>query len=83
MSGLKLLRLVVRRRKGRCERVVDFKINTTKGNRSVGVEALVQICQVRNKHLEIVKGEYSHLKDLWLSDMCKSNDVLVVMVIKY
>ena len=68
---------------GKMREVVDFEINSVKGNRSVRVEALVvpQICQVRNKHLEVVKGEYSHLKDLWLSDVCKSNDLLEIDVL--
>ena len=62
-------------KEGKMREVVDFEINSIKGNRSVRVEALVvpQICQVRNDHLEIVNGEYSHLKDFWLSDVCKFN----------
>ena len=33
------------------------------------------------EHLETVKGEYSHLKDLWLSDVCRSNDLLEIDVL--
>ena len=68
---------------GKVREVVDFKINSVKGSRSIRLEALVvpQICQVRNEHLETVKGEYSHLKDLWLSDVCKSNDLLEIDVL--
>ena len=68
---------------GKMREVVDFEINSVKGNRSVRVKALVvpQICQVRKEHLEVVKGEYSHLKDLWLSDVCKSNDLLEIDVL--
>jgi hypothetical protein len=29
----------------------------------------------------MVKGEYSHLKYLWLSDVCKSNDVLEIDIL--
>ena len=63
--------------------VVDFKINSVKGSESIRLEALVvpQICQVRNEHLETVKGEYSHLRDLWLSEVCKSNDLLEIDVL--
>ena len=43
---------------GKMREVVDFEINSDKGNRGVRIEALVvpQICQVRNEHLEVVKG---------------------------
>ena len=68
---------------GKMREVVDFELGSVKGGRSIRVQALAvpQICQVRNEHLEVVKGEYAHLKDLWLSDVCKSNDLLEIDVL--
>ena len=52
----------------------------TKGNSNRGV------CRTRNinhsnGHVELAKGEYPHLKDLWFSDICKGLDELEMDVL--
>ena len=70
-------------KEGKMRKVVDLEIDSIKGGHSVRIEALVvpQISHVRNEHLELVKGEYSHLRELWLSDVCKGDDVLEIDVL--
>ena len=40
------------------------------------LEAFVvpKISEIQNNRLDLVKYEYPHLRDLWLSDVCRSGD---------
>ena len=48
----------------------------------MSVEAYVvpEISVIRNQHLEVVRDKFSHLKGLWLSDVCEANEDLEVDV---
>jgi len=39
------------------------------------------IAQIRNEHIEIRKGEYSHLQSLWFSDESRYKEFLEVDVL--
>ena len=53
------------------------------GKETVSVEAYVvpEITVVKNQHLEVEREHCAHLKDLWLSDVCKSSEDLEVDVL--
>ena len=36
------------------------------------LEALLEISRITNEHVEVVKNEFPHLRDLWFSDFCQS-----------
>ena len=44
------------------------------------IEAFVvpEISRVRNEHLEIARRNYSHLAQIWLSDVCKGSEQLEI-----
>ena len=46
------------------------------GGRAIYVEAFVvpEISRVQNEHLELVRGNYPHLANIWLSDVCQHKD---------
>ncbi|XP_028416197.1 uncharacterized protein LOC114539977 [Dendronephthya gigantea] len=69
--------------KGKSRKVVDFEIVSKRGDRKLRVEALVvpEISRIRNEHLEVVKGQYPHLQGLWLSDVCKTGEMLEIDVL--
>ena len=53
------------------------------GGEIVSVEAYVvpEISVIKNQYLEVARENYGHLKDLWLSDVCKSSEDLEVDVL--
>jgi hypothetical protein len=63
--------------------VVRLELKSLFGNQVVSVDAYVvpEISVIRNQHLEVVRENYAHLKDLWLSDVCKSSEDLEVDVL--
>ena len=63
--------------------VVRLDLKPLFGNEVVSVDAYVvpEISVIRNQHLEVVRDNYVHLKDLWLSDVCKSSEDLEVDVL--
>ncbi|XP_046841149.1 uncharacterized protein LOC124435254 [Xenia sp. Carnegie-2017] len=69
--------------KGRMTEVVQCEVSAVQGGRKIRVEALVvpHICAIKNEHLEVDKSKYSHLKDLWLSDVNLKQDTLDVDVL--
>ncbi|XP_046854266.1 uncharacterized protein LOC124447403 [Xenia sp. Carnegie-2017] len=69
--------------KGRMTEVVQCEVSAVRGGRKIRVEALVvpHICAIKNEHLEVDKNKYSHLKDLWLSDVNLKQDTLDVDVL--
>ena len=45
------------------------------------VYVVPEISSIQNGHIELVKGEYPHLKGLWFSDVCKGSDELEIDVL--
>ncbi|XP_022802638.1 uncharacterized protein LOC111340115 [Stylophora pistillata] len=52
--------------------VVQFDIMPLRANRSLRLEAYVvpEISNISNEHVEVVKNDYPHLRNLWFSDVC-------------
>ena len=69
--------------KAEMREVVRLDLKSLRGNKVVSVEAYVvpDISFIRNQHLEVMREDYAHLKGLWLSDVCTSNDELEVDVL--
>jgi len=66
------------RSKDTCLRdLVDIKISPIGGQKVIQMEAfeVLEISSIQNGHLELVKGEYTHLKGLRFS-VCKGLDEL-------
>ena len=63
--------------------VVELKLESTNGNRVSSLEAFVvpEICSVQNSHVELARREYPHLKNIWFSDVCKSDEQLEIDVL--
>ncbi|CAB4007702.1 E3 ubiquitin- ligase DZIP3 [Paramuricea clavata] len=63
--------------------VVRLELRSLFGSQVVSVDTYVvpEISVIRNQHLEVVRENYAHLKDLWLSDVCKSSEDLEVDVL--
>ena len=63
--------------------VVRLDLKPLYGGEIVSVEAYVvpEISVIKNQHLEVARENYGHLKDLWLSDVCKSSEDLEVDVL--
>ena len=63
--------------------VVDIKVSPIGGQKVIEMEVYVvpEIFNIQNGHLELVKGEYPHLKGLWFSDVCKGLDELEIDVL--
>ena len=45
-------------------------------NVEIQVYVVPDISQVRNEHVEIVKTDYPHLRDIWFSDVSKGEETL-------
>ena len=72
------------RSEDRCLRdVVNIKVSPVGGHKVIQMEAYVipEISSIQNGHIELVKGEYPHLKGLWFSDVCKGSDELEIDVL--
>ena len=54
--------------------VVRFDIKPLRGGRVQALEAYVvpEISHISNEHVEVVKNDFPHLRDLWFSDVCQS-----------
>ena len=39
------------------------------------------ISHISNEHVEVVKNDFPHLRDLWFSDVCQSKDELEIDVL--
>lgn len=52
--------------------VVEVKVSPTDGQKVIPIKAYVvpEISSIQNSHVELAKGEYPHLKELWFSDVC-------------
>ena len=53
------------------------------GGNAIYVKAFV-VCEIsrnQNKHLELVHGNYPHLANIWLSDVCQHKDQLEIDVL--
>ena len=63
--------------------VVGLKLESTNGNKVISLEAFVvpEICSVQNSHFELARREYPHLKNIWFSDVCKSDEQLEIDVL--
>lgn len=63
--------------------VVKLDLKSLSGGVVFSIEAFVvpRISSLKNLHLEIVKENYSHLRELWLSDVCKTKEDLEVDVL--
>ena len=47
-----------------------------RGGRKQALEACVvpEISRTSNEHVEVVKNDFPHLRDLWFSDVCQSKE---------
>ena len=63
--------------------VVELKLESTNGNKVISLEAFVvpEICSVQNSHVELTRTEYPHLKNIWFSDVSKSDEQLEIDVL--
>ena len=63
--------------------MVELKLESTNGNKVISLEAFVvpEICSVQNSHVELAHREYLHLKNIWFSDVCKSDEQLEIDVL--
>ena len=60
--------------------VVRFDIKPLNGGRVQVLEAYVVpvISHISNEHVEVIKNDFPHLRDLWFSDVCQSKDELEI-----
>ena len=60
--------------------VVGIDLTPVGGGKVMRIEAFVvpEISRVRNEHLEIARRNYSHLAQIWLSDVCKGSEQLEI-----
>jgi len=60
--------------------VVRFDVMPLKSDRALRLEAYVvpEISNISNEHVEVVKNDFPHLRDLWFSDVCQTKEELVI-----
>ena len=60
--------------------VVCFDVMPLRGGRVQALEAYVvpEISRISNEHVEVVKNDFPHLRDLWFSDVCQSKEELEI-----
>ena len=60
--------------------VLRFDIKPLRGGRVQALEAYVvpEISHISNEHVEVVKNDFPHLRDLWFSDVCQSKEELEI-----
>ena len=60
--------------------VVQFDVMPLQADRSLRLEAYVvpEISHISNEHVEVVKNDYPHLRDLWFSDVCQTKEELEI-----
>ena len=63
--------------------VVALSLGSVNGGSSVHMEAFVvdNNSSIKNVHIEVVKKDFSHLNDIWCSDVCKGEDMLEIIEI--
>ena len=63
--------------------MVELKLESTNGNKVISLEAFVvpEICSVQNSHVELARREHPRLKNIWFSDVCKSDEQLEIDVL--
>ena len=63
--------------------VFELEIESLDRKRCVKMEAYAvqSISSIKNEHIERRKAEFSHLKGLWFSDVCKSKEQLEVDIL--
>ena len=61
-------------------KVVQFDVMPLQANRSLRLEAYVVtvISNISNEHVEVVKNDFPHLRDLWFSDVCRTKKELEI-----
>ena len=62
---------------------VEIGLTPVGGGKVLHIKAFVvpEISCVQNEHLEIVRKEYPHLTEIWLSDVCKGSEQLEIDVL--
>ena len=67
-------------RKAGLREVVQFDVMPLQANCSLRLEAYVVpvISNISNEHVEVVKNDFPHLRDLWFSDVCRTKDELQI-----
>ena len=60
--------------------LVQFDVMPQQANRSLRFEAYVVpvISNISNEHVEVIKNDFPHLRDLWFSDVCRTKDELEI-----
>ena len=60
--------------------VVEISLSSSQGKNGILIEAFVvnDISDIPNVHVETVKKKFSHLANLWFSDVCRFGDILEV-----
>ena len=63
--------------------VVGMHLTPVGGGNAIDVNAFVvpEISRNQNEHLELVHGNYPHLANIWLSDVCQHKDQLEIDVL--
>ena len=63
--------------------VARFDVMPLHGGKVQPIEAYVvpDISHISNEHVEVVKNDFPHLRDLWFSDVCQSKDELEIDVL--
>ena len=63
--------------------VARFDVMPLHGGKAQPLEAYVvpNISHISNEHVEVVKNDFPHLRDLWFSDVCQSKDELEIDVL--
>ena len=63
--------------------VVELDIMPLGGGSALKVKAFVvpEISSVRNEQIELVKRDYTHLRNLWFSDVCKEREELEIDIL--
>ena len=63
--------------------VVGMHLTPVGEGNTIYVEPFVvpEISRVQNEHLELVRGNYPHLANIWLSDVCQHKDQLEIDVL--
>ena len=67
----------------RLREVVRLRLESTEGKKAGVIEAYVveNISEVQNEHVEVIKQDFKHLKKIWFSDVCRSQEVLAVDIL--
>lgn len=63
--------------------VVEIDLTPVGGGKVMRIEAFVvpEISRVQNEHLEIARGSYPHLAQIWLSDICRGSEQLEIDIL--